>query len=486
MGADNPTQITPAPVASVSSPPVAASAPPLSEGQIITSTVEETVSAPSPKKPRSKLVILMFALVFVLFIFAGGAAFAYGVAYEKIDIGNKNLQKTVSGVVMGLPFTPKTPEYVLFKAYEAQKTVKSFSYESVLSASSKNLGFGVNDIIIKGQADFNDAQNPKLSANYTLGNVFSGDLMLIDKKLYLKVNVFSLDTLEAKGLTQDMLSPYFSKWIVFDSKENGSLANFIPDYSASGAEGNIPKMLNSLYDSGLLKRFELAQESLDGLPVYKLVLNIDSELLARLDEIAGSEASMAQLPATEDPMRLEIYIARKDYLLQKINLATTYEAADLIGIINGKYDLLLSVKFSDQNLPASINAPSESVSIDKLVNDFSVAILGNNAVSQFVAARDFERKSHLYEITNAVYQYAAENDGNMPNNFPEDQTCIGKSSACIDLSVLVPEYIDEIPYDPTTGDAENTGYGAYIDPGIGRLVVTAVSEENGQLITIMR
>jgi len=104
---------------------------------------------------------------------------------------------------------------------------------------------------------------------------------------------------------------------------------------------------------------------------------------------------------------------------------------------------------------------------------------------QLMMARDTEREAHLHAITSAVYQYAAEHDGNLPSyygvDFPTTQTCIGAGLGCFNLGgagapdSVVPIYIVEIPKDPLNGTEEETGYKIYLTE-TGRVHATAKGE----------
>lgn len=131
----------------------------------------------------------------------------------------------------------------------------------------------------------------------------------------------------------------------------------------------------------------------------------------------------------------------------------------------------------------------------------TVVLVAINPGRQFAMARDTQRRSDLYSITNALYQYAAENDGNFPDlveNIGTYGRCLGTGSstngdACIDLSVappagLVDTYIPEMPIDPDSAvyDAGFTGYWVWVDTN-ERIQATAASEVNaGTSITITR
>lgn len=137
----------------------------------------------------------------------------------------------------------------------------------------------------------------------------------------------------------------------------------------------------------------------------------------------------------------------------------------------------------------------------------AIVLVAVNPGRQFAQARDTQRRSDIYSITNAIYQFAAEHDGNLPDtdgvdttsNFPVAATCIGTNTAapdnCFDLAaatnaagteVIVPTYIADMAMDPSTGTAANTQYTIYVNPD-GRIVATATGElVAGGVITVTR
>lgn len=135
----------------------------------------------------------------------------------------------------------------------------------------------------------------------------------------------------------------------------------------------------------------------------------------------------------------------------------------------------------------------------------AVVIVAVNPGRQFAQARDAQRRADLLQISNSVYQFAAEHNGNLPDtdgvdttsDFPTTATCIGTATgapdSCFDLGaatneagteVIVPTYIAEVPVDPGSGTDANTRYTVYVDAN-GRIVASATSELSGT-ITVTR
>jgi len=120
----------------------------------------------------------------------------------------------------------------------------------------------------------------------------------------------------------------------------------------------------------------------------------------------------------------------------------------------------------------------------------AVVLVAVNPGRQFAQARDTQRKSDLYSLSNAIYQYVAEHNGILPDtdgddatsNFPTTSTEIGSNG--FDLAnagnaagtePMIPTYIAEIPMDPATGTTANTGYSIY-ENADGRVVASASGE----------
>jgi prepilin-type N-terminal cleavage/methylation domain-containing protein len=117
----------------------------------------------------------------------------------------------------------------------------------------------------------------------------------------------------------------------------------------------------------------------------------------------------------------------------------------------------------------------------------AVVLVAVNPGRQFASARDTQRRSDLYGLTNAVYQYAVENNGSIPTAITASPTVIGTNGGLVNLAtVLVPTYIASIPRDPSNGTDANTQYTIYRNAS-GRIVASASSELNpATVISIVR
>lgn len=114
----------------------------------------------------------------------------------------------------------------------------------------------------------------------------------------------------------------------------------------------------------------------------------------------------------------------------------------------------------------------------------AIVLVAVNPARNFAQARDTQRRNDVYQVLNAIYQYSVSNEGNFPTSITETPTDIGSTG--INLATdLVPEFIPAIPYDPSTGSPETTGYILFQEAN-GRLTATASGAEITIPITITR
>lgn len=107
-----------------------------------------------------------------------------------------------------------------------------------------------------------------------------------------------------------------------------------------------------------------------------------------------------------------------------------------------------------------------------------------NPGRQFAQARDTQRRADISALVNAVYHYAADNNGVVPSVITATPATVGTpaASGVIDLTTyLVPNYIPSIPKDPGSGTDANTGYVIFKN---GNRVTASASGEVATSITI--
>jgi prepilin-type N-terminal cleavage/methylation domain-containing protein len=124
----------------------------------------------------------------------------------------------------------------------------------------------------------------------------------------------------------------------------------------------------------------------------------------------------------------------------------------------------------------------------------SLVILAINPTTQLGKARDAQRLSDVHSILNAVYQYAIDNNGEMPTLIPLGITreiCRAGALSCtngVNLNRLLSgAYLVHIPSDPqVTLIGTGTNYFIYQDPDTKRLTVTSPGAEQSPTIQVIR
>ncbi|MBI2036441.1 type II secretion system protein [Candidatus Microgenomates bacterium] len=114
----------------------------------------------------------------------------------------------------------------------------------------------------------------------------------------------------------------------------------------------------------------------------------------------------------------------------------------------------------------------------------AVVAVAVNPGRQFASARDTQRRADISAIVSAVYQYAADSNGNLPSVITATPTNIGTGAGLVDLTLLAPDYVAAIPADPSTGTAADTKYVIFKEGT--RIVASATAETAGSSITIKR
>jgi prepilin-type N-terminal cleavage/methylation domain-containing protein len=120
-----------------------------------------------------------------------------------------------------------------------------------------------------------------------------------------------------------------------------------------------------------------------------------------------------------------------------------------------------------------------------------IVIIAINPSKQLGDARNAQRHADVTTILNAVYQYALDNDGDVPTSITGTAKEIcktgGSCSGLVDLSVLTAneKYLTALPHDPNGDSTDGTGY--EISKSVNdRITVSAPHAEQGASISATR
>jgi prepilin-type N-terminal cleavage/methylation domain-containing protein len=130
-----------------------------------------------------------------------------------------------------------------------------------------------------------------------------------------------------------------------------------------------------------------------------------------------------------------------------------------------------------------------------------IVIIAINPARQLAQTKNAQRKVDVNTIINAVYQYALDNNGDLPAEIQTDsggdcpandganESAICGDDSCsasyIELDELVPTYVVAIPTDPDYDSGDDGLYDIVQDSG-GRVTVCAPEAELGETISVTR
>lgn len=127
----------------------------------------------------------------------------------------------------------------------------------------------------------------------------------------------------------------------------------------------------------------------------------------------------------------------------------------------------------------------------------AVVIIAINPAKQFGESQNAQRRSDVRSILDAVHQYSIDNLGALPSEMiPSGDSCnadgglicrSGYSCDGVSLDELIVDekYLLDIPYDPTAGTEEVTGYKIFQNEN-GRIGVCAPSAYGDAEINVTR
>jgi prepilin-type N-terminal cleavage/methylation domain-containing protein len=130
----------------------------------------------------------------------------------------------------------------------------------------------------------------------------------------------------------------------------------------------------------------------------------------------------------------------------------------------------------------------------------AIVLIAINPQQQFKEANNTARKADVNAILNAITSYAADNEGQLPAGITSTDKTITATVGASNIDLcddLVPDYIADLPLDPSTGSktpagslcsdatAYDTQYTVKSATG-NRVTVSAPDAENSEVINVTR
>src|SRR3989344_4304527 len=361
-----------------------------------------TESQDFPKSGKRRIIPFvagLLLLIFFILIITGGAT--YAVAYEKIKLDkNPELQKKVAYFVMSLPFTPKTPKFLLAKTGMAHQDVTKESFDISLAIDSKDfvssLGLSGLDIEAKGNVDYSDPKNVKLVLDTSITKDFNFELRKKDKFLHFKINKLPSALLALLGLKVEEFAPILDKWVSYDTTPLDTEARrSIQDEEIDPlSEEYLDETFEKYIDDEVLSKMRLVEVTEEGREMYKITLDADPALIDHLGQKLEEERKKtggAYLDQSSESVKLsdmikalkwEIYIDKDRYYTRKLIVTADLETdkMDYGSIFTGtsgspseksQAKIAFAAKFDDFGEEVVVHEPEEAITFEEFTNILS-------------------------------------------------------------------------------------------------------------------
>ncbi len=126
----------------------------------------------------------------------------------------------------------------------------------------------------------------------------------------------------------------------------------------------------------------------------------------------------------------------------------------------------------------------------------AITLIAINPANQFAKANNTKRRSDVNAILNAINQYMADNQGNLPAGISTTATEISNTGTDV-CTALVPQYIAALPVDPQTNNGDpieeaecagaySTNYDVMQSTSDSRVTVSAPGAELSESISVTR
>lgn len=448
---------------------------------VFTSTTDMVDKPPEgEKKSRKGLVSLIFSFIIIILL-TGAGGLTWAVAYEKIKLEKyPDLQKKVSAFVMELPFTPKTPKFLLAKTAMAHQDITKQAFDISMAIDSADLvsqmGLTNLDVQAKGAFDYSDPKNVFGNLELTVTKDFQLELRKKDEFLYFKINKLPSFLLAFLGISTAQFDPIIDRWVSYDTTplDTEARRNIQQDKEVDPlSEEFLNENFDKYVDEEVLTKMKLSSVEEDGRALYKIEVEADGELIdhfgEKLDEASRQRANYAY-PSTSQTesdklsdfvkdLKWEIYIDKDTYYTRKVTVIADMEYDQSQGLSTfvmdsanplaqkNKATISFAMKFDKFGEEVMVEAPSSAMSFEEFTELLSTTlneIYGSAFENNYSQTRDARRKSDLMSLRSALELYKSD-CAKYPENL-EDLKSTKKDDGCTSEGW---KYTSLIPTDPS-------------------------------------
>lgn len=284
---------------------------------------EQNVNKPKSKGP----LIALLGILTLLILLIGAGAFLALVAYGKVDINNRELERKISFAIQDLPYTPKTAEYLIYKSFEKQSDLKSLYVDASIALEGSEAmsitGIGNTfDLVINGPIDFHDPESPEVEINVKMTPELDADFVTVNDKVFFRINEIPAIVKGFASGADFPLDLFLNKWISYDLKTLESDAkSALNEDKGNRDEEDLAKVKTAILNSDVLDMIKVTETEVNGVSAYQMELSMtNDEYIDFVDEISKAvdpdsySRQLSQSGSTQifDNLKITIFIDKKD------------------------------------------------------------------------------------------------------------------------------------------------------------------------------
>ncbi|QQS39191.1 hypothetical protein IPM62_01070 [Candidatus Woesebacteria bacterium] len=426
-----------------------ATEPSITEPMVTTTTqmTEEPIKKRGSKVRLFAFIVLVIILSVCLLLGSGVM-----VAYGKIPLSDKNIQKTIQNIVFKLPFMPKTPEWVLMSSIKAHESVSSAYLNASVAIDSdamKNipdfLGISSYDMSVTGPIDLTDEKNPTADLNIKIMNQFDMDIKSLDKSFYFKVNTFplALTAMLGMGVNAPDFSTLLNTWVKYDTSSETQARKSLDSQNENKNtyfDSKYSKTIEKLLTDKILPLAKMSNEQIEGSNTHKIVFDIPGNILDDISrelesESEKPEAIYAYVPPKPSEMikklSVTFWIDTKSYYMKKGEVQLTYkspvDSTASSTILDDFYkdsdtgseiELLATVEMSRFGEKFTIDTPENAITAEEFIARITNLLGGSSGINPLMSAEFSEAQARVQSVTLFASIYHADNN-RYPSNLQE-------------------------------------------------------------------
>ncbi len=357
----------------------------------------QTPDSPEPH-PKKKLFLALLGIILALTFLCLGII-TVAIAYDKVEITRyPKLQNAITLAVMSIPYTPKTPRYLLTRTVIAHKDITKHSFDISIAMESQGLtaitGLSKTEALAKGSINYQNPENIIFSANISLTKDFNFEIKKPNQILYFKINKIPNYIPPTFGMQIDQFDPIIGKWVSYDTTglETKASEELNKDKEVkTPSEEIIEDFESNFLKDQLVKKLKVEKVKEDENNFYKLTVDFDKKTLDELEKILRKDSTKTlyqdeetRLSDVIKKMSWSIFINTKTYLTHKIVVTSESEfdkinsdySSPFLGTSetlpqNSKFNFAMVIQFDNFGEEIDVSQPANAITFDEFLELFS-------------------------------------------------------------------------------------------------------------------